>query len=188
VLSHHDELTAEETAKHDGRVVKSLGDGALLVFDRPAQAVACAMAIRRRAADAGVQLRAAVHTGECELVGEDIAGIAAHVASRLLAHATGDDIVVSGTVRDLTLGAGLPLELQDTVELRDVPGRWDVLVVRGSTVPAAVSSGGSPGERRPTKGGDAMTAFDRSLVSVTRRAPGLSRTVLRALERRRAPS
>ena len=182
VLAQHDRITAEETAAHGGRVVKSLGDGALLAFERPAAAVECAIAVRERVAEHGLALRAAVHTGECELVGDDIAGLTAHVAARLLGEATGDEIVVSGTVRDLTLGSGLSLVPKTSVELRDLPGRWDVLVAAGTgSDPAAVPAGD-----RITTGGDAMTVFDRSVVAMARRTPRLSRAVIGTLTGRRA--
>lgn len=183
VLARHDELTAEETARRGGRVIKSLGDGALLAFDRPAQAVQCAVAVRERAADIGVALRAAVHTGECEMVDDDVAGITAHIASRLLGHANGDEIVVSGTVRDLTLGAGLPLVSKGSVELRDLPGRWEVLAVTDNDGSAHGQPATSSGAR-VTTGGETMTAFDRSMVAVARRAPRLSRALISALSGR----
>jgi len=81
----HDDVTSEEVHRHGGRVVKTLGDGVLALFDRPVQAIRCADVLRSRLTDLGIELRAAVHTGECELRGDDVAGIAAHLASRLLA-------------------------------------------------------------------------------------------------------
>jgi pimeloyl-ACP methyl ester carboxylesterase len=189
VLARHDEITLEEAGKHGGRLVKTLGDGALMVFDRPAQAVRCAVAVRERVADLGVDLRASVHTGECEIVGEDIAGLAAHIGSRLLAHADGGEIVVSGTVRDLTFGAGLDLEPRGSVELRDLPGRWDVLAVaasrRADLQPAPMTRGRATRESAAV---DTMTAVDRSVVALTRRAPRLTRAALRVVSsRRRTP-
>lgn len=181
VLGRHDEITVEETTRRGGRVIKSLGDGALLAFDRPAQAVECAVAVRDRAADIGVVLRAAVHTGECELVGDDVAGITAHIASRLLTQSEGDEVVVSGTVRDLTLGAGLPLVSKGTVELRDIAGRWEVLTVTGPSPGAEPKRG-----ERVTTGGETMTRLDRTLLAVARGAPTLSRAVIGSMTRRRS--
>lgn len=182
VVTRHDEITSEEAAKHDGRVVKTLGDGALMVFDRPAQAVRCAVTVRERVADLGVDLRAAIHAGECDIVGDDISGIAANIGSRLLAHADGAEIVVSGTVRDLTLGAGFELEPRGSVELRDLPGRWEILAVaaaRGADLHPARAS--QPRATRESAAAATMTTLDRLLVAVTQRTPRLSRFLLGAL-------
>ncbi len=188
VLARHDEITVDETGKHGGRVIKMLGDGALLAFERPARAVECAIAVRTRVAELGVALRASVHAGECDLVGEDVGGITAHIGSRLLGEARGDDIIVSGTVRDLTLGSGMPLTSRGSVELRDLPGRWEVLAVADPNDPNSAEPHG-PGRdraRRTTGAGDSMTGVDRTLVAFTRRAPGVTRALLGALGSRRS--
>lgn len=178
VVGHHDDLTADVVARHGGRVVKTLGDGVLAVFDRPVQAIRCADAVRAGLADVGLEVRAAVHTGECELRGDDVSGIAAHLASRLLSHAGAGEIVVSGTVRDLTLGSGLDFESRGMFELRDVPGWWELLVVTSVALSDLRSAARRPPERRVSSTQHSMGVLDRTIVAATRRAPRITRAVL----------
>ncbi|WP_457094066.1 adenylate/guanylate cyclase domain-containing protein [Microvirga sp. P5_D2] len=107
LLDQHDDLVRQEISRFRGREVKSLGDGFLATFDGPARAVRCAAAIIGGAHSLGLQIRCGLHTGEIELKGQDIAGIAVHIAARIAAQAQGDQVLVSSTVRDLVAGSGL---------------------------------------------------------------------------------
>jgi class 3 adenylate cyclase/pimeloyl-ACP methyl ester carboxylesterase len=110
LLDRHDAEAGREIERYRGRQVKTTGDGLLATFDGPARAVRCAQAIVRRAAGLGLDVRAGVHTGECEVRGEDIAGMAVHIGARVAAEAAGGKVLVSQTVRDLVVGSGIGFE------------------------------------------------------------------------------
>ena len=116
---------------HGGRVVKSTGDGVLAIFEGPAQAVRAAEAFAETALDLGVEVRAGVHVGEIETKGEDVTGVAVHVAARVAALAGPSEVLVSRTVRDLTAGSGLAFEDAGEHELKGVPDRWRLYRVVG---------------------------------------------------------
>lgn len=101
-----------------GTVVKSTGDGHLMTFDGPTAAIRCAETLTAEAETLGIQIRAGIHTGECELMDDDIGGIAVHIAARILGQAGAGDILVSRTVRDLVVGSGTSFCDRGTVELR----------------------------------------------------------------------
>ncbi|QRM56058.1 adenylate/guanylate cyclase domain-containing protein [Sinorhizobium sp. BG8] len=130
LLKRHDDAVREELQRHGGTAVKSLGDGFLATFQGPTKAIQCAGAIRDRAAALGLDIRAALHTGECERHGGDLSGIAVHLASRLLPHAGAGEIILSRTVKDLVVGSGVTFETRGEVALRDVPGIWQLYVAR----------------------------------------------------------
>lgn len=120
----------QQLQRSRGRVVKALGDGVLATFDGPARAIECAEAIRETArSEFGLELRAGMHTGEVELMGDDIGGIAVHIAARVLANAGPGELVVSGTVKDLVVGSRINFEDRGEHELRGVPGRWRLWTV-----------------------------------------------------------
>ena len=123
------EITAEIVERFGGTVVKSTGDGHLMTFDGPTHAIRCAEDLRADAELLGIDIRAGIHTGECELLGADIGGLAVHIAARILGHAGPGDIVVSSTVRDLVVGSGTVFQNRGSAELRGVPGSWDLLAV-----------------------------------------------------------
>jgi pimeloyl-ACP methyl ester carboxylesterase len=129
VLTRHDSVVRAEVERHRGRVVKSMGDGALATFDGPARAIEGAAAIRAAIADLGLQIRAGLHTGECELMGEDVGGIAVHIGARVAATADPGEIRVSRTVADLVAGSGIAFEDRGEHELKGVPGSWRLLAV-----------------------------------------------------------
>ena len=132
VLEQHDAMTAAEVARHGGRLVKTTGDGALATFDGPARGVRAARAIAEFAArDCGVQVRAGLHTGEVELRGDDVAGVAVHVGARVAALAGPGEVLVSSTVKDLVLGSELRFGERGEHELKGVPDRWRVFRVVG---------------------------------------------------------
>jgi class 3 adenylate cyclase len=125
VLEEFGDVVDQELHRSRGRVVKALGDGVLATFDGPARAIGSAAAIRDVArSEFGLELRAGLHTGEVELMGDDIGGIAVHIAARVLASAGPGELVVSGTVKDLVVGSGIDFEDRGEHELRGVPGRW----------------------------------------------------------------
>jgi class 3 adenylate cyclase len=131
LLDHHDRATEETVASFRGRVVNNLGDGVLATFDGPARAVRCAMAIRDVLATRGMKTRAGVHTGEIELRGQDVAGMAVHTGARVAALAGEGDVLVSSTVKDLVGGSGIEFEERGEHELKGVPGSWRLFAVKG---------------------------------------------------------
>jgi class 3 adenylate cyclase len=125
LLAAHDAVIRRELAREQGRDVKTIGDGILAVFDGPpSHAVRAARAISVATASLGVDLRAGLHTGECELIGDDVGGMAVHIAARVMAQATPGEVLVSSTVHDLVVGSRLRFEDRGTHELRGVPGEW----------------------------------------------------------------
>jgi class 3 adenylate cyclase len=125
VLERHDRLAHREVGRHRGRVVKTTGDGVLATFDGPARAVRAGIALRDAAPESlGVDLRVGVHTGECELLGEDLGGIGVHIAARVQAAADPGVVLVSNTVKDLVVGSGLRFDDRGERELKGVSGRW----------------------------------------------------------------
>jgi class 3 adenylate cyclase len=124
VLDRHDAAARREVEAHRGVLVKSTGDGVLARFDGPGRAVACARAISRDVAGLGVQVRAGAHTGEVELRGDDIGGIAVHIASRVAGLAGPDEVLVSRTVKDLTAGSGIAFDDRGEHTLKGVAEPW----------------------------------------------------------------
>lgn len=127
VLDAHDAVVRQEIARHGGREINTTGDGFLATFDGPARAVRCATAVATRAKAIGLEIRAGVHTGEVEMRGDDIAGLAVHIGARVAALAEPGQVLVSSTVRDLTVGAGLEFADAGTHVLDGVPGEWRLL-------------------------------------------------------------
>jgi pimeloyl-ACP methyl ester carboxylesterase len=124
VLEDHHHAVAEAVERFGGRVVKTTGDGTLALFDGPARAIECARDAVRDAARVGVQLRAGIHTGECELMGDDVSGIAVHVGARIAALAGADEVLVSSTVKDLVTGSEIAFADRGVHELKGVPAEW----------------------------------------------------------------
>jgi class 3 adenylate cyclase len=129
LLDRHDSLIARELERHRGRRVNPTGDGILATFDGPARAVRCAQAIVEGVGPLGIDVRAGLHTGEVELRGEDIGGIAVHIGQRVSALAGPGEVLVSRTVTDLVAGSGLEFEDRGEHELKGVPGRWAIYAV-----------------------------------------------------------
>jgi class 3 adenylate cyclase len=109
--------------------VNTSGDGFLAMFDGPQRAIRCAMAIGDAVHALGIEERARLHTGECELRGHDIGGIAVHIGARVSALAGPNEVLVSSTLRDLVIGSGLEFEERGTHELKGVPGEWHLFAV-----------------------------------------------------------
>jgi class 3 adenylate cyclase len=130
LLDRHDAAVRRQLARFRGREIKATGDGFLATFDGPARAVECACAIRDAAHQLGMEVRAGVHTGEIELRGDDIGGIAVHIAARVAALAHNGTVWASRTVPDLVVGSGLEFEDRGEHELKGVPGKWRLYEVR----------------------------------------------------------
>jgi class 3 adenylate cyclase/alpha-beta hydrolase superfamily lysophospholipase len=130
LLQRHDDASRREFERFRGREVKQTGDGFLATFDGPARAVRCAAAIRDALAPLGLLLRTGVHTGECELRGSDVSGIAVHIAARVGAAARPGEVLVSSTVHDLVIGSGLEFEERGERELAGIPGSWRLFMAR----------------------------------------------------------
>ena len=129
LLQAHNDAVARELARFRGRQVDSAGDGVFATFDGPARAIRCAAALRDAVGSLGLDIRAGVHTGEVEVVGDDFAGLAVHIGARVSAQAGPSEILVSGTVRDLVVGSGIGLEDRGTHALKGVPGEWRLYAV-----------------------------------------------------------
>jgi class 3 adenylate cyclase len=126
MLDSHDQLARQMVEKHRGILVKSTGDGILATFDGPGRAVRCALALGSASQQIGLPLRAGLHTGEIELRGRDIGGIAVHAAARVMAQSQSSEVLVSRVVTDLVAGAGLKFSERGSHELKGLPGRWDL--------------------------------------------------------------
>lgn len=130
LLDAHDAVVRAQLARFRGREVTTTGDGFVAMFDGPQRAIRCAMAIRDAVQALGVEVRAGLHTGECEIRGDDIGGIAVHIGARVSALAVANEVLVSSTLRDLVIGSGLDFEDRGTHQLKGVPGEWHLLAAR----------------------------------------------------------
>ena len=126
LLDEHHALVRKQLQVFKGREVKTTGDGFLATFDSPGRAVQCARAIRDGVRHLGLEIRAGLHTGECEISGTDVAGIAVHIASRIQSLAEPGEILVSGTVQDLVTGSGLRFTDRGRHQLKGIDGNWPV--------------------------------------------------------------
>ncbi len=130
LLNGHDKMCARAIADHNGRLVKGTGDGILATFDGPGRGISCAQAIAAAADELGLKVRSGLHTGECELRGEEIAGVAVHLAARISALAKPDQLLVSRTVRDLVAGSGHEFLDQGEFTLKGFPEKWALYSVK----------------------------------------------------------
>lgn len=129
LLETHHALVRGELARWRGREVDTAGDGFLATFDGPARAIRCACAIRDGLHALGVEIRAGLHTGECEIIDGKVGGIAVHTGARVAARAEPGEVLVSGTVRDLIAGSRIELEDRGVHSLKGIPGEWPLLAV-----------------------------------------------------------
>ena len=125
-LEEHETLTRKLVAGHGGKAIKSTGDGFLATFDGPARGVRCAAELVAQIKSSGLELRAGLHTGEIELIGDDVGGMAVHIGARIGALGGPGEVLTSSTVRDLVVGSGIEFEPRGEVELKGVPGTWSV--------------------------------------------------------------
>jgi class 3 adenylate cyclase len=124
LLQSYQSLVREQLGHFRGREIDTAGDGFLASFDGPARAIRCAAAVRDRSRSLGMEIRAGLHTGECEMMGEKLGGIAVHIGSRVAGKAAPGEIVVSQTVKDLVAGSGLSFAERGAHALKGVPGEW----------------------------------------------------------------
>jgi len=129
LLDAHDAVVRSQLSRFRGREVNTSGDGFLAMFDGPQRAIRCAMAIRDAVRSLGIEVRAGLHTGECEVRGDDIGGIGVHIGARVSALAGPNDVLVSSTLRDLVIGSGLEFEERGAHKLKGVPGEWRLFAV-----------------------------------------------------------
>jgi class 3 adenylate cyclase len=126
LLDGHDQIAQQVVGRHRGNLVKSTGDGILATFDGPGRAVRCALAFGAAAQQIGLPLRAGLHTGEIEVRGKDIGGVAVHAAARVMGQSGSNEVLVSRVVTDLVAGTGLKFAERGSYELKGLPGRWDL--------------------------------------------------------------
>ena len=129
LLDSHDRLVRDQIRRFRGMEIKTTGDGFLISFDGPARAIRCAQAIAESTAELGVEVRFGMHTGECEVRGDDLGGLAVHIAARVSALAAPNEVLVSGTVKDLVVGSGIEFRDRGEHELKGVPGAWKLFAV-----------------------------------------------------------
>jgi class 3 adenylate cyclase len=129
VLDRHHASVRSELAHFRGQEIATTGDGFLATFDGPARAVRCAVAIRDRLRESGIEVRAGVHTGECERMGDNIGGLAVHIGSRVAGLAGPGEVLASSTVKDLVAGSGIVFEDRGAHPLKGIPGEWRVFKV-----------------------------------------------------------
>ncbi len=129
LLERHDAAVRHQLALHRGREVKTMGDGFLATFDGPARAIRCASAVREEVAGLGIKMRAGIHTGEVELIGDDVGGMAVNIGARIGALADAGEVLVSSTVRELVVGSGLEFEERGVEKLKGAPGEWRLFAI-----------------------------------------------------------
>ncbi len=168
LLADHERVVQGEIEAAGGRLVKMIGDGSLSTFDGPARAIRCAERIVAASRELELDIRAGLHTGECELRADDVAGITVHIAARVCGQASGGEVMVSRTVRDLVTGSGIALQPRGEHELKGVPGAWELFAVGEHTAPLP-----APNQSRQLRTGD------RLALIAARRAPRLLRAASR---------
>jgi pimeloyl-ACP methyl ester carboxylesterase len=178
LLERFGEVTTRLADQFGGTVIKSTGDGHLATFEGPTQAIRCTEALRSETESLGIEIRAGIHTGECELMDDDIGGIAVHIAARVMSYAGAGEILVSSTVRDLVVGSGIGFEDRGSHELKGVPGKWELVAVdpkgaRPETPEGALLSISTPSAR------SSMRRADRAVASLARHTPWLLRGAAR---------
>jgi class 3 adenylate cyclase/alpha-beta hydrolase superfamily lysophospholipase len=129
LLERHDAAVRHQLSLHRGREVKTMGDGFLATFDGPARAIRCATAVQEEVAGLGIDVRAGIHTGEVELIGEDVGGMAVNIGARIGALAEPGEVLVSSTVRELVVGSGLEFAERGTQTLKGAPGEWRLFAI-----------------------------------------------------------
>jgi class 3 adenylate cyclase len=135
ILDAHDKLVREELRRFRGNEIKTTGDGFVACFDGPARAIRCAQSIIAGVTTLGLEVRIGLHTGECTLRGDDLGGLAVHIAARVGALANAGQVLVSRTVKDLVVGSGIGFSERGEYELKGVPGNWTLFTV--DDVPSA---------------------------------------------------
>jgi class 3 adenylate cyclase len=129
LLERHDDTVREQLRDHRGREVKTLGDGFMATFESPGAAIRCARAIEAAMRALPIRVRAGLNSGECDLVGGDVIGVAVNIAARIGALARADEVLVSSAVKDLVLGSGICFRDRGAHRIKGVPGRWRLFAV-----------------------------------------------------------
>jgi class 3 adenylate cyclase len=129
LLERHDAIVRRALGLHRGREVKTMGDGFLATFDGPARAIRCARTLQEEVGRLGLEVRAGIHTGEVELIGDDVGGMAVNIGARIGALAGPDEVLVSSTVRELVVGSGLEFTDRGAKTLKGAPGEWRLFAV-----------------------------------------------------------
>jgi class 3 adenylate cyclase len=132
LIERHDAMVRRRLGLHRGREVKTMGDGFLATFDGPARAIRCARALSEELGGIGVDVRAGIHTGEVELIGDDVGGIAVNIGARIGDPAEPREVLVSSTVRELVVGSGLDFADRGVRSLKGAPGEWRLFAVDGA--------------------------------------------------------
>jgi pimeloyl-ACP methyl ester carboxylesterase len=179
LLESHDARVRRQVETHGGRVVKNLGDGYLATFDGPARAIRCACTLAEDAESLGIELRAGVHTGECETIGDDMGGMAVHIAARVVSKAGPGEVMVSSAVRDLVVGSGIEFAVRGSHELKGVPGTWTLLAVEDGGTGRVRSPVTPEGPDRLAPNLEVAKPGDRIALRIARSAPSVARLVSR---------
>jgi class 3 adenylate cyclase len=129
LLGRHDEISRTQLRHFGGKEIERTGDGFLSTFDSPARAIHCATALSRAINSIGLQVRAGIHCGECEIIGDHLGGIAVHIGARITALAGPNEVLVSQTVKDAVIGAGITFDDRGPHDLKGVPGQWPLFAV-----------------------------------------------------------
>ncbi|HET8537603.1 MAG TPA: adenylate/guanylate cyclase domain-containing protein, partial [Solirubrobacteraceae bacterium] len=169
LLESHHEIVRRQLEIHGGREIDTAGDGFLATFDGPARAIRCAQAISEEIRTLGIEIRAGIHSGECEFADGHVHGIAVHIGARVAALAGPSEVLASSTVADLVAGSGLSFVDRGTHELKGVPGAWRVV---------ALAPDGSGRPLLDPNGGE-LRASDRIALTLARRMPRSMRAVTR---------
>jgi class 3 adenylate cyclase len=178
LLQRFGDVTSDVAERFEGTVVKSTGDGHLTTFEGPTHAIRYAEALRNGAESLGIEVRTGIHTGECELIGDDVGGIAVHIAARVMSEAAPGEILVSSSLRDLVIGSGIGFEERGVHELKGVPGEWHLLAV--DTGDSAKESPDAVLAAIPTPSArSAMRRSDRAVAAMARHTPWLLRSAAR---------
>lgn len=131
LLDQHNELIRAQLERYGGVERKQTGDGFMASFDSPARAIRCATAVSQGMMALGLEIRAGIHTGECEVFGDDLGGIAVHIGARVEAAAGAGEVLVSRTVKEAVTGSEISFEARGTHQLKGVPGEWELFAVAG---------------------------------------------------------
>lgn len=129
LLRRHDDICRSQLQHFGGREIERTGDGFLSSFDSPARAIHCATAISRAMRNIGLKVRAGIHSGECEVIGEHLGGIAVHIGARITALAGANEVLVSQTVKDAVIGSGISFDDRGSYGLKGVPDEWQLYAV-----------------------------------------------------------
>ena len=133
ILSRHDAIFRKQLQRFRGHEIKSTGDGFLAVFDGPTRAIRCAIDASEQLETLGLEIRMGIHSGECEQRGDDIGGIAVHIASRIVGKARPGETLVSSTVTHLVVGSGIAFDARGEETLKGVPGSWQLFAVQNAS-------------------------------------------------------